>query len=251
MATLARPRPPLNAEGKFFTGMAAAMLVTVFVGFAPTYYLLPWFNGVTTRGVAGAAALTPLVHVHALVFSGWLILFIAQTGLVAARRTDIHRALGGAGLALAGAVTVIGLVTAISAGRRGSSPPGWDDRAFLLVPVTSVLLFAGFVAAGFVRRRRADWHKRLMLLGTIAMLVPALARIMNMIALPFLPRGVAGGLILVNLFLLALIAFDLKRLRRVHPATLWGIAIFLITWPARLMLGETGPWQAFAAALIG
>jgi hypothetical protein len=148
-------------------------------------------------------------------------------------------------------VTVIGLVTAIAAGRRGSSPPGWDDRAFLLVPVTSVLLFAGFVAAGFVRRRRADWHRRLMLLGTIAMLVPALARIVNMAGLPFLPRGVAGGLVLVNLFLLALAAFDLKRLGRLHPATIWGIAIFLLTWPARLLLGETGPWQAFARTLIG
>jgi hypothetical protein len=251
MATLARPRLVLNAERKFFTGMAVAMLVAVFVGFAPTYYLLPWFNGVTSRGVAGGAALTPLVHVHALVFSAWLILFIAQTGLVAARRTDIHRRLGGTGLALAAAVAVIGLMTAISAGRRGSSPPGWDDRAFLLVPVTSVLLFAGFVAAGFVRRRRADWHKRLMLLGTIAMLVPALARIVNMAALPFLPRGVAGGLILVNLFLLALVAFDVKRLSRLHPVTIWGIAIFLVTWPARLLLGETGPWQALARTLIG
>jgi hypothetical protein len=91
MATLARPRPALNAERRFFTAMAAALLVTVFVGFAPTYYLLPFFDGVTSRGVAASEALTPLVHVHALVFSAWLILFIAQTGLVAARRTDIHR----------------------------------------------------------------------------------------------------------------------------------------------------------------
>ena len=251
MATLAQPRMRLNAERKFFAGMAAAMLVTVFIGFAPTYYLLPMFGGVTVRGEAAAAALSPLVHVHAIVFSAWLLLFIGQVALVAAGRTDIHRTLGVAALALAAAVVVVGVMTAIEAGARGSSPPGWDDRAFLLVPLTSIVLFAGFFAAGFAWRRRADYHKRLMLLATMSMMVPALARIVRMIQLPFLPRGVAGALVVVNLFLLALVAFDLNRRGRLHPATIWGIAIFLVTWPARLLLGATDPWQAFAATLIG
>ena len=251
MATLARPRGALNAERRFFIGMAAALLVTVFVGFAPTYYLLPVFDGVTSRGVRASEALTPLVHVHSLVFSAWLVLFIVQTGLVAARRTDIHRALGVAGLLLAAAIVVIGLMTAIESARRGNSPPGWEPRAFLLVPVASIVLFAGFFAAGFARRRRADWHKRLMLIATVALAVPALSRIVRMLDIPGFPRGVAGALILVNLFLLALAAFDLKRRGRLHPATIWGLAVFLVTWPARLLLGSTEPWQAFAGALIG
>jgi hypothetical protein len=251
MATLAQPWFRINAERRFFTGMAVAMLVTVFIGFAPTYYLLPWLQGVTVRGVAGGASLTPLVHMHAVLFSAWILLFLAQTGLVAARRTDLHRTLGVTALGLALAVLVVGIWTAIESGRQGNTPPGWaNDEAFLPVPLTSMALFAGFVAAGFYWRRRSDYHKRLMLLATIAMLVPALARIMRMTDPPFLPPGVWGALVVLNLYLAALIVFDLVRRGRLHPVTIWGVAIYLVTWPMRLTLGYTEPWQAFAHALL-
>lgn len=250
MATLAGGLSRTDVERRFFTGMAVAMLLTAFIGFAPTYYLLSVMDGVTVRGVKGGAGLTPLVHVHAILFSAWMLLFLAQTGLVAVRRTDLHRAMGMAGLILAAAVIVVGPMTAIAAARNGSSPPGWGDEAFLVVPFTSMLLFAGFTAAGFVYRRRTDYHKRLMLLGTIAMLVPALSRLIRMVQPPLLPTGVYGALILVNLFLLALVAFDLRRNGKLHRVTIWGIAVYLISWPVRLTLGATEPWQAFARFLI-
>jgi hypothetical protein len=44
-------------------GMAIAGLVTVFIGFAPTYYLKSHY---------GAPPLTPLVHLHGLVFTAWI-----------------------------------------------------------------------------------------------------------------------------------------------------------------------------------
>ncbi len=253
MATTYAPaRYRLSAERLFFTGMAAAMLVTVFVGFGPTYYLLPWMQGVTVRGQAGGAGLTPLVHLHAVVFSAWILLFMTQTGLIAARRPQVHRWLGAASAGLAAAVIVIGLWTAIASGREHSTPPGWaNDEAFLIVPFMSIALFTGFFAAGFAWRRRPDYHKRLMLLATVAMMVPALARITRMIQPSVIPGGVWGALILVNLFFLALVAFDLVRLRRVHPATMIGVAINLVSWPARLRLGYTDAWQGFADSLIG
>jgi len=246
MATIAARPAAWRNDRRFFTGMAAAIVVTTFIGFAPTYYLLPYFGAVTARGVAGGASLTPLVHLHAVVFSGWMLLFLAQSSLVAAGRTDLHRILGIAALFLAPVVIVLGLMTAIEAARHGSSPPGWDDKAFLLVPFASIALFGGFFAAGFAYRRRADYHKRFMLLATMAMLVPALARIMRLTEPPFLPPGVYGGLVVLNVFLIALVMFDLRRRGRLHPATLWGIAIYLTTWPARLTLGHAEPWQTFA-----
>ncbi|WP_162806640.1 hypothetical protein [Sphingosinicella terrae] len=251
MATLAPRRSRVRSERGFFVAMAAAMLFTVLVGFAPTYYLLPWLQGVTVRGVAGAAALTPIVHVHAIIFSAWILLFIAQTSLVAIGRTDLHRWLGPAALAFAPLVVAVGLWTAIDSGRARNTPPGWANaEAFLALPFTSIGLFGGFVAAGFVWRRRSDVHKRLMLLGTIAMMVPALARIVRNFDPPLLPPGVAGALVLVNLFLAALVAFDLSRRGRIHPVTFWGVAIHLLSWPFRLHVGETGAWQAFAGSLL-
>ena len=249
--TFARPRARLNSERLFFTGMAAAMLVTVFIGFGPTYYLLPWMQGVTPRGQVAGAGLTPLVHLHAVVFSAWIVLFIVQTGLIAARRMPVHRSVGAASLVLAIAVIVIGLWTAIDSGRQGNTPRGWPNpEAFLVVPFMSILLFAGFFAAGFVFRRRPDYHKRLMLLATMAMLIPALARIARMIQPSVIPTGVWGALVVINLFLGALIAFDLVRTGRLHPATIWGIGVYLVTWPIRLNLGYTEPWQAFARTLL-
>lgn len=251
MATLARAPIGIKADRIFFSGMAVAMAVTAFVAFAPTYYLLPYMNATTVRGVAGGASLSPLVHVHGIIFSAWMLFFVAQTSLIAARRCDLHRVTGTIGMLLAAAIVVVGPLTAIEAARDGSSPPGWDDKAFLLVPIMSILVFAGFTAAGYVHRQRSDYHKRLMLLGTMAMMVPALSRIVRMTDPPFLPFGVFGALVVLNLYLLSLVVFDLSRNGRLHRVTVWGIAIFLATWPARLLLGSSEPWQAFAQTLIG
>jgi uncharacterized membrane protein YhaH (DUF805 family) len=251
MATLARQSIRLNPDRLFFSGMAAAIFLTVFAGFAPTYYLYPLLRGVTSRGVSGGANLTLLVHVHAIVFSLWIALFIAQAGLIARRQHALHRKLGISSLFLAVTMLVVGSFTAIDAARMGSSPPHWDDKAFLLIPLTSLALFGFFVGAGVLNRHRSDYHKRLMLLGTIALLLPALARIVRMVNPPFLPLGVLGGLVVLNVYLLALIIFDFARLGRVHPVTMWGTAIFLIIWPVRVELGSTGAWQDFAQMLMG
>jgi hypothetical protein len=232
--------------------MALAILVVVFAGFAPTYYLLPWLQGVTVRGAAGGSSLNGLIHLHAAVFSAWIILFLVQAGLIATRRTQLHRRLGVASVALAAAVVVLGIVVALYSARQGHTPPGWrNDAAFLPVGFTSIVLFAGFVTAGYMKRRQSAYHKRLMLLATISMTVPALARLVRMAALPVLPTGVWGALIIVNVFLVAMIVYDLGRLGRLHPATMWGVAIMVVSWPLRLTIGETDAWQAFAPLLLG
>jgi hypothetical protein len=251
MATLARPSIELDLDRVFFTGMAAAMAITIFAGFAPTYYLHAWLHGTTSRGVAGGAELTPLLHVHAAVFSLWIALFVTQTGLIAGRRHALHRKLGLASLGLAAIMMIVGYMTAVHAARAGSSPPGWDDKAFLLIPLSSLALFGSFLVAGVLNRRRPDYHKRLMLLATIALLLPALARIVRMMDLPILPVGVLGGLVVLNLYLVPLILFDSLRLGRVHPVTLWGTLVFLILWPARVELGALPAWQGVAQSLIG
>src|SRR5258706_3287335 len=83
----------------FYTGMSVAAIVTVFVGFAPTYYLKSQFQNLP---------LTLLVHAHGLVFTSWILLFMTQTVLVAKRRVDIHRRPGDPGPALA--AVAVGLV---------------------------------------------------------------------------------------------------------------------------------------------
>jgi len=80
--------------------MSIAVVVTVFAGFAPTYYLRPRFT---------TTPLMPLLHLHGLVFTSWIALFLIQTTLVAAHRTDIHRRLGIAGGVIATLVVMVGV----------------------------------------------------------------------------------------------------------------------------------------------
>lgn len=241
MATLAIPQARLQAERRFFTGMAAALVAVTFIGFAPTYYLAGYFD---------APRLGPLVHLHGVVYSGWVLLLLAQTGLIAARRVDVHRLLGIAGAGLALVVVVVGVLVAIESGRLGHGPPGRNQPVFLVYPLANMVMFTALVGAAFALRRRSDFHKRLMLLATMGLVITPLARISRMLALPFDPPAI-GGMLLSDIFLAALIAFDLTRRGRLHPATLWGGGAYLLSQPLRVAIGSTEAWQSFARMLIG
>jgi hypothetical protein len=106
--------------------MAILILVTVFVGFARTYFL---------AGVFRAPLPSLLVHIHGAVFSSWILLLITQTTLVTAGRVDIHRRLGLAGFGLACLMVVLGVLTASKLLGRGISPvPIFDAQTFTLFP---------------------------------------------------------------------------------------------------------------------
>ena len=218
---------------RFYTGMALAIALTVFAGFAPTYYLRPWFQSTPLGG---------LVHLHGLVFTGWVLLFLVQSTLIAAGRTALHRRLGVAGAVLAVLLVVVGTTTAIAGASRGAGPPGVPPLVFLAVPFFDMVVFTGLAAVGLWHRRRTDIHKRLMTLATIALLGAPIAR------LPFGARmiGLPGVFALADLFLVACIAYDLTTLRRVHPATIWGGLAIVVSQPLRLAISGTGLWLGFA-----
>jgi len=138
--------------------------------------------------------------------------------------------------------------TAIKGARDGWNPGGpfVDSRAFLVVSLCDILLFAGFVAAGFFFRRNRDAHKRLMILGTLAGLMwPAITR-MPYVA-PHPPR--MFGLLL--LLVVAMPVRDYLSRRRVHPVSIWGPLIILTSFPLRQVIAATAAWRHFADWLIG
>ena len=225
-------------EHLFYTGMAVAVVITVFAGFARTYYLRPYF---------GTPALTPLLHLHGVIFTSWLVLFLAQTALVAANRTGIHRRLGVAGAVIAVLIVLVGTATAIIRAKLVEVPPGSPSPlAFLTIPLGDMLVFASLVGAGFYFRRRGDVHKRLMLLATISILPAATAR------LPFAFIQQVGPLAffgLADLFIVACLLYDLVARGRIHRATIWGGLVIVVSHPLRLVIGNTTAWLAFATWL--
>jgi len=234
-----RPLPRGAYDRLFFGGMAVAMALTVFAGFAPSYFLRFVLHGTSPTGTA---MMSPLLHFHAAAFTAWMVLFVVQTALVATHRVRVHRRLGVAGGVLAVAMVVLGVAVALDAVVRGAAPPGVDPRAFLVVPLGNMATFSLFVAAALWLRRKKEAHKRLMVLAYLGLLVAAAARLPGV-----LPLGPAAPFALAFLpFLAAGVLYDWVTRRKVHPVYLWGGALLILSVPARLAVAKTAAWLAFA-----
>src|ERR1700687_3116062 len=224
-------------ERFFYIGMTLAFVITVFAGFARTFFLSPSFD---------ARPLIPLLIRQWIVFSSWLVLFLTQTTLVAANRTRIHRRLGVAGAVIATLMVVIGTITAIIRAKGPSPVPGVNPLSFLTIPLGDIFMFALIVGAGFYFRRRSDVHKRLMLLATIAILPAAVARL----PVAFIQQG--GTLVffgLTDLFIVPLLLYDFATRGRPHRATVLGGSLIVLSHPLRLIIGSTHAWLVFATWL--
>jgi len=223
-------------ERLLYMGMTIAIILTVFAGFAPTYYLKSYFESPPLR---------PLVHVHGAVFTLWLVLFLVQTTLVAAGRVRLHRLFGMGGVVVAVLMVGLGMSTAVSAAALGHSPPGAPPPlVFLVIPFTDILVFSGLVAAAFYFRRRPDVHKRLMLLATIGILPAATGR-MPLEVLHSPPAFFA----LADLFFVPCVLYDLFSRGRPHRATVLGGLAIVASQPLRLLIGHTQTWSEFATWL--
>ena len=219
--------------------VAILIPILVLIGFARTYYL---------KGLFGTPALPGLlVHLHGFVMTSWVVLFMTQVWLVAARRTRIHQRLGILGAILAALVCLVGVATAIAAAARGAAA-GPEALRFLVVPFGDLLVFAILIGTALYFRRRMDIHKRLMLLTVVAILPPAFARF----PLHFIQTGGSSEVFgLTDLFLLGCIIFDTIKHRRLHPVFLWGTLLLVGSQPLRLLLGSTDLWMRFATWLVG
>ncbi|MBU3076729.1 hypothetical protein [Sphingomonas quercus] len=243
MATLAAAQARGRAfEHIFFSGAAVAMIMLIVAGFLPSYYL---------RGVMPAAVpmlpMTPLVHLHGLVFSLWLLLYLAQTLLAGSGRIDLHRRLGLAGLPLVVAMAAIALTTAVNGVGRHSAPPGIPPLNWLVVPLFDVPVFAGLIGAALWQRRRPIAHKRLMYAAMTGMLGPGLGRLPAQFGIEAGPAFFFG---LPDLFMVALMLWDRKSSGRIQPVTLWATGLIVASQLIRMMLIGSAEWYYFAGAVF-
>ena len=225
-------------DRQFYTGMALAAAVVVFVGFSPTFYL---------RGSSQSTSLPPFLLIHGTLFTTWIALFIAQTSLVAVRRTNVHRKLGWATAALAAVMVVVGTTTGIVA-MQGHFPDQGDVAlSFLTTPLFSMVAFATLVGAAIRFRRDPQTHKRLMILATISILDAAVARL----PFAFLRSSDWNYIPTTDLFLAAAILYDFVSRRSVHRAYIWGGALLVVEQALRIPVGETEAWKTIARMIIG
>jgi FtsH-binding integral membrane protein len=169
-------------------------------------------------------------------------LLVTQTSLVAAGRTDIHRRLGIAGFLLACLMVVLGVLAATDSLVREAGPAGRDPKFFYIIPLSNMVIFATVIFFAFRARTNPPAHKRLIFVGTVALMVAAIAR------WPFamVHRNPVMAGRFSYIFLLMLVAYDLWSTRKVHRATLWAGAFLIFVEQIALPIGSTAAWHNFA-----
>lgn len=232
-ARIATTLPGRRYDHIFFSATSFLFLASVVVGFGPTYYL---------AGLWDAPLRSPIIHVHAALFSSWILLLITQTSLVSANRVGIHRRLGIAGFALACVMVPIGIVAATDSLLHRPVIPGRDAQAFYLIPLSDMLSFTVLMVFAYRKRRDSASHKRLIFVATTALMIAAVARW----PVAILHRQAFRAGLASDIFLLMLVAYDLWSLRTIHRATRWGAGFLLFVQQVRYPISHTAAWHTFA-----
>ena len=237
MATIAQTGPSaLHKERAFFFYMALALTATCVAGFLRSIYLgqsnfgEPWW-----------------VHLHGVSMMAWLVLFVTQNGLVASGHVAVHRRLGIVAAGWSLWVLVMGAMVLAMNTAAHRTLPFFTPEYIIAVDGLATLAFLSLTWAGIALRKRSDWHKRLMLSGTICIIAPGLGRI--------IPDGWVGLHITYVLFPLHLVFFalamgyDLRTRRRVHPAYGWGLGALVAMTVLPNMVAGLPPLVALVHSL--
>lgn len=210
----------------FFPSMSLLLIVFVFLGFAPTYYLRP----------AAAGPIPGYLHVHGAAMTAWFLLLLVQTALIATRRRGVHRRLGIAGAFVAALIVVLNpLVVAWGVPRQLADNDSTQLTSLIVVAdLLLVAIFLVLVALAIVWRRYPEAHSRMLLLASIAVSGPALGRFsLRLIDTPLL------GIIALMLLPLLVVVHDRVMMKRVHPASAWGSAAIIGSLVASLVISNT------------
>lgn len=225
---------------RFYVRMAAAFILVAVIGFVPSYWLPMW---------RGTLSITPIIHIHGVLFTAWTLLFWAQTSLASAGKLTRHRELGVVGGAVATAMCFVGIAVTVSSLKTGDAAGfGAAARAFSVVSVTAILLFAVLVAIALVNVRKPDVHKRLMLIATASLLQAAIGRWFALFLRPAEAAGpplvavtVLPGLV-ADLLLVAGMKHDRRMRGTVHPAYWIAGAAVVAVQVLRVPLSTTAAW---------
>lgn len=229
----------------FHVWIAVSFVLVTFAGFTPTY-LEPI--------AAGRFHANPVVHIHAMVFFGWTLLFLVQTVLVAIGQTWRHRDLGLLGVSLATAMSILGpLATLNSLKTAYASGTGGLAEVFSIVPITAFGAFAIIAVLAFTNVRRPEVHRRLLVLSIIVVIDAPIARLTRPLmsylygiarssALP-LWAGQLLSFALADIFLIAGLVYDWRTRGRPHVVNLVGGGAVVVMQCLRQPISQTATWH--------
>lgn len=249
---------PVRARPRFFFRMAVFLALVGLVGFVPTFWA-PMARGAYT---------SPVITIHGLVCSAWLLLFVYQTWLAASGRTGRHRDIGLAGVSLATMLVIFGVMAAIDQTRRAAAAGNLEaGLQFMILPIWQVLLVATLFAAAFATIRRPEWHKRFLLFATGEMMEAPLNRLFVYFVafrghMP-VPAGMPSpppplgsgsfnpvGLLPEAVFFWFPMVRDWRTRGRIHPAYIVAYGGVFAMHRLRAGVSTTAAWHSVAAWIL-
>jgi hypothetical protein len=241
MATVILETAPTHARRartRFYVWLSVLIAVITLMGFAPSLY------GTLVEGVSRPW----FIHLHAIVYVGWLALLIAQSVLAARGKIALHRRVGNFGIAYGCGVLVLGVAVTLAAAVVHVAAGEWTlqrGSGFLSLAWGDMVLFGSFFGFAVAYRARPDIHKRLILLASVALMFAGVGRLW------FLgePTSIPGLIAVWYVPVILGIVYDVVTVRRVHPVYVVG-AIAMGAWLVRIPFGESALWQSFGARVL-
>jgi hypothetical protein len=215
MATiLDRPLASRSGSEGFFLGASVTMTLVIVAG----------FSNQLAMGRSSFYS-PPLVHVHAIMFMGWVMIYLLQNIFVATDRMALHRRLGWVAAGWMVPMIVLGFAVTLAMVRRGQVPFFFQPLHFLLFDPLTVLTFVGLTGSAILLHKRTEWHRRLHLCGMAMLMAPGFGRLLP---LPLLqPWGWEASFAAGLAFPVAGVVSDFRRDGHIHPAWRYGIATML------------------------
>jgi len=210
MATLAMPRAGTADDDRFFLTMAFVMAAIVATGFS-----------LHLAAGRSSFAAPPIVHAHAIVFMGWVVIYVLQNWFATRGPIALHRRLGRLALVWLAMMLVLGTAVTVFDVRRGHTPFIFQPLHFLVFDPMTLVGAIGLISAGVALRHRTDWHRRLNYSAMALLTGPAFGRMLPMpLLIPWAYHAALASTL--TLPLVGMIA-DARRSGRVHPA--WWYAL--------------------------
>jgi len=234
-----------KSRDRFFLAMSGFLLLILLVGFSRTLYLRLFFE---------VPPIPAYLHVHGATVTAWFVWLIVQASLVNVNRIDVHRRIGMLGAVIGVAVIPAGLMATLQFVPRlpemgfQFEHASWFITWIVWANFHMLLGFVAFLAAALMLRRKTDIHKRLMLLATISLMPPPLARIAQNLGYMLEQETIFVTAIWL-LLVVPILIYDVVTARRIHSATAIGGLCFLLVVFGPILIAGTDFAQNFVRGL--
>lgn len=220
---------------RFFRNLIFVMAIIVVAGFVKKL--------VTGRSSFSAPL---IVHMHAVVFMGWIAILLLQVSLISSGRRDLHRRLGVLALVWSGLMMVLGVLVTVAMAHNARIPFFFQPQYFLIADPATLLSFIVMLIAAVALRRQPDWHARLQI-GAFAMLMDqGVARLLPLPQL--MPYAFQTGWALTVLVPIIGMVRDWRVYGRPHRAWLVSIGVLALAMTAAQVIAFSPMGDALYAA---